>query len=100
MSRAGGSALVAPFFREEVRPPDENGPETGRSGEKGVQTLMSMPQGQYQATCVRRSIPRKYGIFFLLTVTLMAWVLAVPSHKSYAIKSLIDQAQDQGYTDG
>jgi hypothetical protein len=61
---------------------------------------MSMPQGQYLATCVRANIPRKYGIFLLLTVVLMVWVLAVPSHKSYAIKSVIDQTQDQGYTDG
>src|SRR5579862_6935703 len=61
---------------------------------------MSMPQGQYLATCVRRNVPRKYGIFLLLTVVLVVWMLAVPAHNSYAIKSVIDQAQDQGMSDG
>jgi hypothetical protein len=59
-----------------------------------------MPHGQHQGTCVHRSIPRKYAIFLLLAMTLSVWVLAVPPHNSYAIKSVIDQAQDQGYTDG
>ena len=59
-----------------------------------------MTHGQYQGICVRRTIPRKYGIFLMLAVTLFAWQLAVPSKNSYAIKSVIDQAQDQGATDG
>src|SRR5438132_13598995 len=59
-----------------------------------------MTHGQYKGICVKRTIPRKYGIFFALTVTLFVWSLAVPSKNSYAIKSVIDQAQDQGYTDG
>lgn len=61
---------------------------------------MSMPHGAYQGTCVRRTIPRKYGIFIMLTVTLFVWSLAVPTKNSYAIKSVIDQCQDQGYSDG
>jgi len=59
-----------------------------------------MTHGQYKGICVRRTIPRKYGIFLMLTVTMCLWSLAVPSKNSYAIKSVIDQAQDQGYTDG
>lgn len=59
-----------------------------------------MTHGQYKGICERRTIPRKYGIFFMLTVTLFVWSLAVPSKNSYAIKSIIDQAQDQGHTDG
>ena len=61
---------------------------------------MTMPEGQYQETCVRRGVPRKYAIVAVLSVVLLAWVLALPSQRSYAIKSVIDQCQDQGYTDG
>ena len=61
---------------------------------------MSMPHGAYQGICVKRTIPRKYGIFIMLAVTLFVWSLAVPPKNSYAIKSVIDQCQDQGYTDG
>lgn len=59
---------------------------------------MSMPHGAYQGICVKRTIPRKYGIFIMLAVTLSVWSLA--PRNSYAIKSVIDQCQDQGYTDG
>jgi len=61
---------------------------------------MTTPQGQYQGTCIRHGFPRKFLIFSLLAVTLMVWVLAVPTRRSYAIKSVIDQCEDHGYTDG
>lgn len=48
----------------------------------------------------RRTLTRKQGVMLIVAGSLMAWALAVPSRPSYAIKSLIDQAQDQGYTDG
>ena len=31
-----------------------------------------MTHGQYKGTCVQRTVPKKYGIFFLLTVTLLS----------------------------
>lgn len=58
-----------------------------------------MTHGQYTGTCTRRTIPKKYGTFFVLTVTLFMWSLVHPKN-SYAIKSVIDQAQDQGASDG
>lgn len=58
-----------------------------------------MTHGQYTGICEKRTIPKKFGTFFVLTVTLFMWSLVHPKN-SYAIKSVIDQAQDQGASDG